>query len=103
MRGINKVMLAGNVGGRARYDKTSDGTPTCSFSVASDRHKDGAVVTAWVKVNAYGPGLVHTCERHLRKGTYVVVEGELMNRDTPEFRELVEVRAIELIFLERRG
>jgi single-stranded DNA-binding protein len=98
MRGINKVILAGNVGGRARYAETSDGDPVCTFAMASDRHSDGHVVTVWVKINAYGPGLVKTCRRYLQKGVYAIVEGELMNRDTPEFRELVEVRAIELIF-----
>lgn len=104
MRGINKVVLAGNVSGGIKYHETTNGTPTCSFQVASDRHAQaGKVVTAWVKINVYG-ALVGVCSTFLKKGSYVIVEGELMNRDG-QFKELVEIRARELVFVpvERRG
>lgn len=98
MRGINKVVLSGNVGGGIKYEETKKGIPSCSFQVASDRHAHGEVVTAWVKINAYGQGLVRSCKPRLKKGTYVIVEGELMNRDSRGFKELVEIRAREVIF-----
>ena len=98
MRGINKVVFSGNIGGSIKFQETGKGIPSCSFQVASDRHAHGEVVTAWVKVNAYGQGLVRSCKPRLRKGAYVIVEGELMNRDSRGFKELVEIRAREVIF-----
>ena len=98
MRGINKVVLSGNVGGGIKFEETTKGIPSCSFQVASDRHAHGEVVTAWVKINAYGPGLVTTCKTRLKKGSYVIIEGELMNRDVRGYKELVEIRAREVIF-----
>lgn len=97
MRGINKVIFSGNVSGGIKYSETTNGSPTCSFQVASDRHAQaGKVVTAWVKVNVYGV-LVKTCQTFLKKGCYVIVDGELMNRDG-QLKELVEIRARELVF-----
>ncbi len=105
MRGINKVVFSGNIGGAIKFNDTSKGTPSCSFQVAADRHAHGEVVTAWVKINAYGQGLVRSCQPRVKKGAYVIVEGELMNRDTRELKELVEIRAREVIFplIGRRG
>lgn len=98
MRGINKIVFSGNIGGKITFNDTSKGTPSCSFQVASDRHAHGEIVTAWVKVNAYGSGLVRSCKPRLKKGAYVIVEGELMNRNSREFKDLVEIRAREVIF-----
>jgi single-stranded DNA-binding protein len=98
VRGINRVIISGNISGRVSYNETSSGTPACSFSLASDRYASGSVVTAWVKVNVYGDGLVRTCSERLIKGLYVLVEGELMNRGG-QTGELTEIRAKEIIFL----
>jgi len=101
MRGLNKVIISGNVGAQISFDNTASGTPACSFFLASDRYSSGgAVVSAWVKINVYGDGLVRICRSRLEKGGYVLVEGELMNRDG-QLGELVEVRAREVIFLPR--
>ena len=98
MRGINEVTLAGNVSGGIKYCETRKGVPTCSFQIASDRHANGkTVVTAWVKINVYGNKLVSPCQAKLKKGSYVIVTGELMNRDG-RLKELVEVRARDIVF-----
>lgn len=93
MRGINRVIISGNVSEDIQFATTVSGTERtlCTFYLASDRHAQGAVVTAWVKVNVYIEALVNLCQQRLRKGAYVIVEGELMNRG--------EVRAREIIFL----
>jgi single-stranded DNA-binding protein len=102
MRGINRVIISGNVGGQMSFKATGNGSAACSFFLASDRHSSGgAVVSAWVKINAYGDNFVRICRSRLEKGVYVLVEGELMNRDGPQLGELVEVRAREIIFLPR--
>jgi single-stranded DNA-binding protein len=95
MRGINKVIVSGNVSDGVQFGHTQgnrDQTSLCSFYIASDRHAQGQVVTAWVKVNVYVDALVSLCRARLHKGVYIMVEGELMNRG--------EVRAKELIFLQ---
>jgi len=97
-RGINKVVISGNVGAGIKYHQTTKGTPSCSFQLASDRHAHGDVLTAWVKINMYGEGLIHACKPRLRTGSYVIIEGELMNRNSREFKDLVEVRAREIVF-----
>lgn len=98
MRGLNKVVLSGNVTGKIDYATTDNGSEVCTFVVASDRHAAGSVVTAFVKVNIYSEGVVKLCRNRLEKGCYVLLEGELMNRNAP-FGRVTEVRAWELIFL----
>lgn len=101
MRGLNKVIISGNVGGRITFNSTPSGTEACSFQLASDRPIQGGVVTAWVKINAYDDQLVRVCKGRLVKGLYVLVEGELMNREGV-YGELTEIRAREVIFLDMR-
>jgi single-stranded DNA-binding protein len=92
MRGINKVIISGNVSEEVHFASGPRDSFLCTFYVASDRHAQGAVSTTWVKVNVYVDGLVKLCRTRLRKGTYVMVEGELTSRG--------EVKARELIFLQ---
>jgi single-stranded DNA-binding protein len=98
MRGLNKVIVSGNVTGKIDYATTDNGSEVCTFVLASDRHGSGGVVTAYIKINVYVDGLVKLCRNRLDKGSYVLVEGELMNRSTPSGK-LTEVRAWEVIFL----
>ena len=98
MRGINRVVLSGNTTGKIDFSRTDSGTDACTFTLASDRHSAGGVVTAFVKVNVYVEALVKLCRLRLQKGSYILVEGELMNRVTPAGKT-IEVRAWELLFL----
>jgi single-stranded DNA-binding protein len=98
VRGINQVTISGNVKEKMSFASTANQTPACTFQLASDRHSSSGVVTAFVKVNCYGEGLVNACRAKLAKGVYVIVAGELMCRDG-QLGDLVEVRAREIIFL----
>lgn len=99
MRGINRVLVSGGVTNRIEYGSTGSGSPVCSFTVATSRPgSQGAIVTSFVKINAYSPGLVDVCRARLCTGAYVIVEGELMNRDG-RLGELTEVRARDLVFI----
>lgn len=102
MRGINRVVVSGNLTGRTEYTRTDGGTDVCSFVLASDRPSKGKTVTAYVKVNVYLDGLVTACRDKLAKGCYLVVEGELMNRSTPTGK-VTEVRAREIVFLPKNS
>lgn len=98
MRGINRVIFSGNVTGKIDFSTTDRGQHVCTFVVASDRASSGGTLTAYAKVNIYIEGLVAACREKLEKGCYVLVEGELMNRNSPAGR-MTEIRAWELMFL----
>lgn len=102
MRGLNRVIISGNVSDAARYHETGTGSKCATFRLASERRgaKPGDSVTAWVKINIYSEALVDICKTRLLKGVYVIVEGELMNRDGVH-GEVTEVRAKEIIFTDR--
>ncbi len=99
MIGVNTTNISGNVTGRIVFQSTKvKQIPACSFSIVSTRKGPrGGTVSACVKINAYGEGLVKLCETSLKKGTYVYVQGELMNRPG-HHGELTEVRANQIIF-----
>lgn len=97
MRGINRVLIAGHVADRIVFAQTNHGADVCSFFIASERPTTRGLLTATIKINVYVESLVATCRGKLEKGCYVLVEGELMNRDSPAGRT-TEVRAWELSF-----
>jgi single-stranded DNA-binding protein len=101
---VNQVKISGNVGAPISYGTTGSGAPAVSFMLASDRNKsDGAgAITVWARVNAYGPVLVSQCRAHLEKGSFVLVDGELMNR-AGQHDELTEVRARRLEFTAKES
>jgi single-stranded DNA-binding protein len=101
MRGVNYVVISGNVSGRINFGTMGDGTEVLSFQVASDRWANGSRMTVWVKINVYIDQLVRICKTKLKKGEYVIVQGELMNREG-NHGELTEVRAREILFVNGR-
>jgi len=102
-RGINHVVIAGNCSDSARFHTTYNGAPCATFKLASDRRgvNKGEILTTWIKVNVYSEALVDICEIRLKKGVYVIVEGELMNRESArDGEQLTEVRAREIVFID---
>jgi len=96
-RGINKVFLSGLVVGRISFDSTENGSGACSFELETSRPAaNGTTVGAVVKVNAYGR-LVEMCRRQLEVDSYVVLEGELMNR-RGKYGPILEVRSRDILF-----
>lgn len=102
MRGINRWVGSGNVSRDINYNELPDGSPALSFTIASDRVANGTTITAWVKVNVYIEQLIAICRNRLHRSGYVIVEGELMNREG-RHGKLTEVRAKEIIFLKDGG
>lgn len=93
MRGMNIALLSGNVGGPMVPGRTREGNPAFSFSLATEEVGRG---TTWVRINVYG-ALALKCEQKVAKGLYVIVTGELMNRNG-KHGELTEVRARDVLF-----
>jgi single-strand DNA-binding protein len=112
MRGLNKVMIIGNLGRDPEMRYTPSGRPVTSFSVTTTRSwtsgdGDRREETEWFNVVAWG-NLAEICKQYLHKGQPVYVEGRLQTRgwEDPEGKKhfRTELVANEVIILgERRG
>jgi len=84
MRGLNKVMIIGQLGREPEMRYTPSGRPVTSFSVSTTRSwtssdGDRREETEWFNVVAWG-NLAEICKQYLRKGQPVYVEGRLQTR-----------------------
>jgi single-strand DNA-binding protein len=109
-RGLNKVMLIGNLGRDPEMRYTPSGKPVTSFSLASSRSwvsSDGErrEETEWFNVVAWG-NLAEICNQHLARGQQVYIEGRLQTRswedDNGQRHFRTEVVANEMIILGHR-
>jgi len=83
-RGLNKVMIIGNLGRDPEMRYTASGRPVTSFSVAAGRRwttpeGERREATEWFNVVAWA-NLAETCNQYLRKGSKVYIEGRLQTR-----------------------
>jgi single-strand DNA-binding protein len=83
-RGLNKVMIIGNLGRDPEMRYTPSGKPVTTFSVATPRlwhSSDGEKheETEWFNVVAWG-NLAEICNNNLKKGFQVYIEGRLQTR-----------------------
>ena len=110
MRGLNKVMIIGQLGRDPEMRYTPSGRPVTSFSVVTTRSwtsadGDRREETEWFNVVAWG-NLAEICKQHLRKGQSVYVEGRLQTRgwDDQEGKKhfRTELVANEMIILSDR-
>ena len=109
-RGLNKVMIIGNLGRDPEMRYTPSGKPVTSFSLASSRSwvsSDGErrEETEWFNVVAWG-NLAEICNQHLNKGQQVYIEGRLQTRswedDNGQRHFRTEVVSNEMIILGSR-
>jgi single-strand DNA-binding protein len=107
---INTILIAGNLTRDPSFRSTTNGTPVTNFWIASNRRfKDNSGnwrenvcyvgVVAWYK-------LAENCAQNLRKGSAVLVEGELQSRSLRSSdgrnRNIVEIKARRVQFLNKR-
>jgi single-strand DNA-binding protein len=107
---VNSVTIAGNLIKDPTFRSTTTGTPVTNFTIASNRKfKDSSGqikedvcfigVVAWYK-------LAESCCENLRKGSAVLVEGELQSRSWKTedgfSRNIVEIKARRIQFLNKR-
>ena len=83
-RGVNKVILIGNLGGDPELRSTPGGTSVASFTLATNESwndKDGTKQerTEWHRIVAWGR-LAEICGQYLSKGRQVYIEGRLQTR-----------------------
>lgn len=110
-RGLNKVMIIGNLGGDPEMKYTPSGKAITTFSVAVGRtSRDPASgetreETEWFRVVAWDR-LAETCNQFLSKGRKVYVEGRLQTRswkdNNGQDHSMVEVVANDMQILDSR-
>ncbi len=109
-RGLNKVMVIGNIGRDPEMRYTPSGKPVTSFSLASSRSwiaSDGQrrEETEWFNVVTWG-NLAEICNQKLTKSLQVYVEGRLQTRNWEDDRGQrhfrTELVASEMIILGPR-
>jgi single-strand DNA-binding protein len=107
-RGVNKVILIGNLGDDPELRYTGSGTAVCNMSLATNESytdNDGNEVqnTEWHDVVAWGR-LGEICNEYLQKGSQVYFEGKLQTRSWDDqdgnTRYSTEVKAREMMFLD---
>jgi single-strand DNA-binding protein len=110
------IIIAGHPGGDPELRYTPQGTPVCSFSVATNRKytkQDGTQQeeVTWFRVSTWNR-LAETCGQYLTKGRQVLVEGRLKpDPDTGgpklwtglkgESRASLDVDAVVVQFLDK--
>lgn len=110
-RGVNKVILIGNLGQDPELRYTGSGTAVCNMRLATNEsYKDsnGELVekTEWHNVVAWAR-LAEICGEYLKKGSQVYFEGSLQTRQWEDkegqTRYTTEVKAREMMMLSDRG
>jgi single-strand DNA-binding protein len=109
-RGLNKVMIIGNLGRDPEMRYTPSGRPVTTFSVATSRswntsEGERRVETEWFNVVAWS-SLAEICKQYLTKGQQVYIEGRLQTRQWDDSdgkkHTSVEIVANEMIILGDR-
>ena len=111
-RGVNKVILVGNLGQKPDMKYTQSNTAVANLSLATSeswKDKDSGDLktkTEWHRVVYFGK-LAETAEQYLDKGSKVYVEGKLQTRKWQDQagndRYTTEVLGQELTMLDSRG
>lgn len=111
-KGVNKVILVGNLGKDPEVKYTPQGTPVAKFTVATgDRFKDKdgnwQDRTEWHNITAWS----RTAEivgEYLKKGSKVYIEGSLRthsweDKQTGQKKYMTEIVVNDLVLLGGRG
>jgi single-strand DNA-binding protein len=108
---FNKVILVGNLGRDPELRYTPQGTPVCSFTLATnekrkDRSGESQDITTWFRITMWGRQ-AEAASQYLTKGRPIYVEGRLRveewtDRDGRQ-RYTLEVHATDMQFIGGRS
>ena len=110
MRGINKVILVGNIGKDPEIQYIEGNIPVAKFPLATTeirKEKSGNQIseTTWHNIVLWR-GLAELAEKYLHKGSLVYLEGKLRNRsyeDKDKIKRIyTEIVAENLVMLDKR-
>ncbi len=110
-RGVNKVILIGNLGSDPELRSTPGGSSVSTFTLATneswnDKEWTRQERTEWHRIVAWGK-LAEICSQYLRKGKQVYIEGRLTTRSWEDKqgnqRKTTEIVAQTMMMLGGRG
>lgn len=108
---FNKIIVVGNLGRDPELRFTPQGTPVCTFSVASnerrkDRTGEQQDLTTWFRVTVWGKQ-AETVSKYLTRGRSVYVEGRLHVEEWTDKegkqRYTLELNASDVQFIDGGG
>ncbi len=110
-RGVNKVILVGNLGQDPELRYTANGTAVCNMRLATtevyrDNDNQNVERTEWHTVVAWGRQ-AEICNEFLKKGSQAYFEGSLQTRSWDDKdgnkRYSTEIKVREMLLLGGRG
>lgn len=110
MRGLNKVLLIGNLGKDPEIQNFDKGALLAKFPLATtetfkDKNGQRQDKTEWHNIVVWGT-LAEVAQKYLRKGMMVYVEGRIQSRQYEDKdgnkKHITEIRAENFQMLERR-
>jgi single-strand DNA-binding protein len=110
-RSLNRVQIIGNLGADPELRSTPSGARVATLSVATsrrwnDRQGQQQEKTEWHRV-IFWEKLAEVCERYLKRGDRVYVEGSIEYRQYEDkdgqTKYITEIRGREMIMLGGRG
>ena len=108
MPGMNKVIVAGNVGKDPEIRSTQSGDRIANFTLAtSERWTDKQTgeqheKTEWHRVVIFNDRIVDVVEKYVKKGGKVIVEGKLATRKWTD-QQGIERYSTEIVIDRFRG
>jgi len=110
-RGLNKVLLIGNLGADPEIKYTPSGTAIANLRLATAESRknsegDWEDHTEWHRVVMFGRR-AETCKDYLRKGSKIYIEGRLQTRSwddqSGQKKYMTEVFGYQMIMLDSKG
>ena len=106
MSSVNNVTIIGNLGNDVEIRSFNNGGRVANLSVATTESykKDGEWVnlTEWHRVSVTNEHLVKFCEKYLKKGSKVYLEGQLKTRKYTD-KDGVEKYTTEIVLKPYKG
>ena len=105
---VNKVILVGNLGRDPEIRSMNSGDKVCNLSLAtSERWKDRnsgeqQERTEWHRVVVFDQKLIEVCEKYVKKGSKLFIEGQLQTRKWTD-QQGVEKYSTEVVLQRFRG
>ena len=105
---FNKIIVVGNLGRDPEMRYTPQGTPVCTFSIASNERRKSSAgeqqdITTWFRVTVWGKQ-AETVSKYLSKGRSVYVEGRLHVEEWTDKegkpRHTLEINASDIQFID---
>ena len=105
---VNKVILVGNIGRDPEVRSMNSGDKVCNLSLATsetwnDRNTgERQERTEWHRVVIFDQRLVDVCEKYVKKGSKLYIEGQLQTRKWSD-QQGVEKYSTEVVLQRFRG